>query len=150
MPFSQKGAIMRLPQALQNFIKDYPLSSSQIDKLRRLMIKGDADFYQKTGKTIDWKTDDYTLYGNMATNRFILITNDEYLRLDVRYDFKTKENDYVTRIVYNLDEDFHAEWKTILNDLQFISSDRSPEEIQDWADYVLNYETGEENPLVIE
>ena len=133
---------MSLKLALKNFIsfwaKDYPLTTSQIEKIERLLTEADQTY------NIDWHVHHCTLYGDFSEDgRFIIVTNDEYLRLDVRYDL-SRQNDYCNRIVYNLDEDFYTDLEDMKSDLQFISQTRTDEEILNWTDYTLNQTTCEE------
>lgn len=128
----------------------YPLSENNIWKLTKLLTKLDETH------DITWEFDNCTLYGHFsdpkdekADSRFIIITNDEYLRLDVRYDLKRK-NKYWNRCVYNIDEEYYTLKKSMLYDCLFISQIRDDEEIMDWTEYTLNDTTGEENPISFE
>lgn len=133
---------MSLKLALQNFIsswaKDYPLTTSQIEKITKLLEEAD-----KTAE-IDWHNHYYTIYGDFSKDgRFIIITNDEYLRLDVRYDL-SRTNDYCNRRVYNLDEDFEKDFEKMKADFIFLSKTRTDEEILNWTEYSVNQTTCEE------
>jgi hypothetical protein len=131
---------MSLKLALKNFIsfwaKDYPLTTSQIEKIERLLTEADQTY------NIDWHVTECTLWGDFSKDgRFLIVTNDDYLRLDVRYDL-SRQNDYCNRCVYNLDEDLEDE--DMKKDFQFLSQTRSDEEILNWTDYTLNKTTCEE------
>ena len=133
---------MLLKLALQKFIsfwaKDYPFTTSQIEKIERLLTEADQT------SEIDWHVHHCTLFGDFSKDgRFIIITNDEYLRLDVRYDV-SRQNDYCNRCVYNLDKDFEEDFDKMKADFQFISQTRTDEEILEWTDNTLNQTTCEE------
>jgi hypothetical protein len=135
---------MSLKLALQNFISflakdNNPLTTSQIEKLKRLITEADQTY------DIDWHVDICTLWGDFSKDgRFIIVTNDDYLRLDVRYDL-SRQNDYFNRIVYDLDKDFYTDLEDMKSDFQFISQTRTDEEILNWTDYTSNQTTCEES-----
>lgn len=119
--------------------KEMNLSKLQIHKLELLLMIIDNQH------SVEWDFDGFTLYGHFGGRRFIMFTHDEYFRLDIRYDV----NEYRTRIVYDLDDNYEFNCGKILSDIDFISCEKTYPEINMWAEYVLNYDTGEENPLTL-
>lgn len=130
--------------------ESYPLSENNIWKLTKLLTKLDETH------DITWEFDNCTIYGHFSDpkdekgdSRFIIITNDEYLRLDVRYDLNRK-NEYWNRCVYNIDEEYYKLKKAMLYDCLFISQIRDDNSIMEWTEYTVNNSTSEENPISFE